>query len=228
MTTPETARPNADRLFARLLGASLALWGLVLALFSARAVVWLADGRAVSGLVLLGAVVLGRLLGGVVGDEWTTYAAARMRRRYRRVITTQMLRPRREGERSRSDLARAIDDVSALPSLAVLSSSARVASLGLLVLLWAAGLLPLAIVLALLALAVPLYVRAGRRANAMDADFRARRAVLESRQLELIGHCPDLRALGAVGYGADEIAAISDSEHTIVERAVRVSLSSSL
>ena len=118
--------------------------------------------------------------------------------------------------------------MSSLPALDVLSASARVASLGLVVLFWAAGLLPLAIVLALLGLAVPLYLRAGRRANAMDADFRARRAVLESRQLELISHSPDLRALGAVGYGANEIAAISDSEHVIVERAVRVSLSSSL
>ncbi len=228
MTPPADANPDAGRSFARLLGASLALWGLALAIMSAQAVVWLAAGRTTSGLVLLGAVVLGRLMSGSFSEEWATHAAARLRHRYRRVVTSLMVRPRREGERGRSDLAHAIEDVSSLPALDVLSASARVASLGLVVLVWAAGLLPLAIVLALLGVAVPLYVRAGRRANAMDADFRARRAVLESRQLELIGHAPDLRALGAVAYGANEIAAISDSEHVIVERAVRVSLSSSL
>ena len=228
MTPPTDASPDAGRSFARLLGGSLALWGLVLALLSARAVVLLAGGRVGSGLALLVVVVLGRLLVAGAGEEWTTRAGARTRRRYRRVVTALMSQPRREGERARSDLAQAIEDVSSLPALDVLSASARVASLGLVVLVWAAGLLPLAIVLALLALAVPLYVRAGRRANAMEADVRARRAVLESRQLELISHAPDLRALGAIGYGADEIAAISDSEHVIVERAVRVSLSSSL
>ena len=228
MTTPADASPDTGRIVARVLGASLALWGLALAILSARAVVWLAAGRSGLGLALLGAVVLGRLLSSALSEEWTTRAGAEVRRRYRRIVTTLMSQPRREGERARSDLAHAIEDVSSLPALDVLSASARVASLGLVVLFWAAGLLPLAIVLALLGLAVPLYLRAGRRANAMDADFRARRAVLESRQLELISHSPDLRALGAVGYGANEIAAISDSEHVIVERAVRVSLSSSL
>ena len=228
MTTPADASPDTGRIVARVLGASLALWGLALAILSARAVVWLAAGRSGPGLALLGAVVLGRLLSSALSEEWTTRAGAEVRRHYRRIVTTLMSRPRREGERARSDLAHAIEDVSSLPALDVLSASARVASLGLVVLFWAAGLLPLAIVLALLGLAVPLYLRAGRRANAMDADFRARRAVLESRQLELISHSPDLRALGAVGYGANEIAAISDSEHVIVERAVRVSLSSSL
>ncbi len=228
VTPPTDTHADAGRSFARLLGASLAIWGLALALLSARAVVWLAEGRATSGLVLLGVVVLGRMLGAGVSEEWTTRAAARQRHRYRRVVTTLMVRPRREGERGRSDLAHAIEDVSSLPALDVLSASARVASLGLIVLFWTAGFLPLAIVVALLGVAVPLYLRAGRRSNAMDADFRTRRAVLESRQLELIGHAPDLRALGAVSYGANEIAAISDSEHMIVERAVRVSLSSSL
>jgi ABC-type transport system involved in cytochrome bd biosynthesis fused ATPase/permease subunit len=228
VTPPEAASPDASRPFARLLGATLAAWGLFLAILSARAIAWLAGGHTWSGFELLGAVVIGRFASAGAADEWTTRAAARVRRRYRRVITTLMVRPRREGERARSDLAQAIDDVSSLPALDVLGASARAAALGLIVLLWAAGGLSLVIVLGLLGLAVPLYVRAGRRASAMDADFRARRAVLESRQLELIGHSPDLRALGAVGYGANEIAAISDSEHVIVERAVRVSLSSSL
>jgi ABC-type transport system involved in cytochrome bd biosynthesis fused ATPase/permease subunit len=41
-------------------------------------------------------------------------------------------------------------------------------------------------------------------------------------------HTTELRALGAVEYGANEIAAISDSEHLIAMRAIRVALESSL
>jgi ABC-type transport system involved in cytochrome bd biosynthesis fused ATPase/permease subunit len=41
-------------------------------------------------------------------------------------------------------------------------------------------------------------------------------------------HTTELRALGAVEYGANEIAAISDSEHAIAIRAIRVALESSL
>ena len=59
-------------------------------------------------------------------------------------------------------------------------------------------------------------------------EYQRRRAVLESRQLELLHHTTELRALGAVDYGANEIAAISDSEHAIAMRAIRVALESSL
>ncbi|HEY5009564.1 MAG TPA: ATP-binding cassette domain-containing protein, partial [Acidimicrobiales bacterium] len=44
----------------------------------------------------------------------------------------------------------------------------------------------------------------------------------------ILQHAPELRALGAVTYGANEIAAISDSEHTLALRAIRVALESSL
>jgi ABC-type transport system involved in cytochrome bd biosynthesis fused ATPase/permease subunit len=62
----------------------------------------------------------------------------------------------------------------------------------------------------------------------MAQEYQARRAVLEARQLEILQHAPELRALGAVTYGADEIAAISDSEHALALRAIRVALESSL
>jgi ATP-binding cassette subfamily C protein CydD len=62
----------------------------------------------------------------------------------------------------------------------------------------------------------------------LSAQYLQRRNVLESRQLELLHHAPELRALGAVTYGANEIAAISDSEHVIALRAIRVALESSL
>jgi ABC-type transport system involved in cytochrome bd biosynthesis fused ATPase/permease subunit len=96
------------------------------------------------------------------------------------------------------------------------------------VIFWVAGWLPFVISVTLLAIAAPLYQRAGRRSHAMAAEYQARRAMLEVRQLEVLQHAPELRALGAVTYGADEIGAISDSEHVLSLRAVRVALESSL
>ena len=46
--------------------------------------------------------------------------------------------------------------------------------------------------------------------------------------MSLSHHTTELRALGAVAYGADEIAAISDSETAIAMRAIRTALGSSL
>jgi ABC-type transport system involved in cytochrome bd biosynthesis fused ATPase/permease subunit len=77
-------------------------------------------------------------------------------------------------------------------------------------------------------LAVPLYQRAGTRSEKLAVEYRQRRALLEARQLELLHHSPELRALGAIDYGANEIAAISTSENTIALRAIRVALESSL
>ena len=109
-----------------------------------------------------------------------------------------------------------------------LATGARVAMLGLILLAWAGGWLSLAITVALLAAAVPLYRRAGNRSEKMALEVQSRRAVLEARQLELLHHAPELRALGAVQYGASEIAAISDAEHTVAMRAIRIALESSL
>jgi ATP-binding cassette subfamily C protein CydD len=86
----------------------------------------------------------------------------------------------------------------------------------------------LVITVALLAMAAPLYQRAGRRSEAMATQYQERRALLEARQLEVLQHAPELRALGAVSYGANEIGAISESEHSLALRAIRVALESSL
>ena len=100
--------------------------------------------------------------------------------------------------------------------------------LGLGVVFWAVGWLSTLITVVLMGLAVPLYQRAGRRSETLAEDYQQRRSLLEARQLELLNHAPELRALGAVAYGAEEIAAISNSEHAIAMRAIRVALESSL
>jgi ABC-type transport system involved in cytochrome bd biosynthesis fused ATPase/permease subunit len=188
----------------------------------------LAKQRVTLGLWLLCAVVAIRWLSASALGEWSMHVRREIRTHWRNTLPTHLALPRLEHERARGDLALAIDHASEAPFLEVLSTSARVSVLGLVIVFWAAGWLALLITILLLVSAVPLYLRAGRRSEAMAAEFQARRSVLESRQLELLTHAPELRALGAVPYGANEIAAISDSEHAIALRAIRIALESSL
>jgi ABC-type transport system involved in cytochrome bd biosynthesis fused ATPase/permease subunit len=213
---------------ARVFGVLATLVVFALALLSAVAINDLAHDDAVVGVWLLVGVVALRwtLVAGL--DEWGDTAAARLRSTWRVFLVQHFTVPRREGERGRGDLALAVDQASTSPALERLKVSAGTSLLGLVVIFEAAGWLPLAITIVLLGAAAPFYQRAGRRSEAMAAQYQERRALLEARQLEVLQHATELRALGAVGYGANEIAAISDSEHTLALRAIRVALESSL
>jgi ABC-type transport system involved in cytochrome bd biosynthesis fused ATPase/permease subunit len=213
---------------ARLLGVFSSLMLLSLAVLSALALNDIAHRDVTRGLGLLLTALLLRGALALVVEEWGDATAARLRTRWRRTLITHFATPRREGERSRGDLSLAVEHASQAPSLERLRASAAAALLGVVAVFLAAGWLPLVITLALLVLAVPFYQRAGRRSDAMAQEYQQRRAILESRQLEILQHGPELRALGAVTYGADEIAAISDSEHGVALRAIRVALESSL
>ena len=125
-------------------------------------------------------------------------------------------------------VASAIDTIVDAPRLGVVRASAQASILALGVIWWSGGWQALGIVILLLALAVPLYQRAGVRAAAFDEQYRERRARLAQRQMELLAHAPELRALGAVDYGAAEIAALSSAEHAVALRAIRSALGSSL
>jgi ABC-type transport system involved in cytochrome bd biosynthesis fused ATPase/permease subunit len=161
-------------------------------------------------------------------SEWSEHAASRLRARWRATLVRHFTRPQPERDRGRGDLALAIEQASDDPMLNVLQASAVAVLAALAVLFWAGGWLSLLITVVLLVGAVPLYRRAGHRSEQSALDYQRRRAVLEGRQLELLHHTTELRALGAVEYGANEIAAISDSEHAIAMRAIRVTLESSL
>jgi ABC-type transport system involved in cytochrome bd biosynthesis fused ATPase/permease subunit len=216
------------RVSARALGVGNVLLSFVLAVASALALAKLAHGSTSTGLVLLSIVLAGRWLIAAALVEWSTATSRSIKGFWRRRLIAHLRQPRAEGERSRGDLSLAIDHASDGPWLELLATSARVSVLGLGVVFWAVGWLSTLITLALMGLAVPLYQRAGRRSEALAQDYQQRRALLETRQLELLNHAPELRALGAVAYGADEIAAISTSEHAIAMRAIRVALESSL
>ena len=220
---------RSDRVtLARALGVLSSLVALALAGLAALSLNDLAHRQISRGVFLLivTLVVRGITTSGL--EEWGDAAAARLRAGWRATVITHLRVPRREGERARGDLSLAIEHAAESPSLERLRASAGSSLLGVFVIFWAAGWLGLVITLALLALAAPLYQRAGRRSEAMAQEYQARRAMLELRQLEILQHAPELRALGAVTYGADEIAAISDSEHALALRAIRVALESSL
>ena len=216
------------RVTTRLLGAFNALVGLGLSVITAFALSDLAHRRLGSGLWQLVGVLAVRWTANFLGDEWTDRAARVIRTQWRSRFVDHFRQPQREGARGRGDLALAVERASLAPALSVLETSARVSMLGLVVVFWAAGWLSTLIIVVLLALAVPFYQRAGTRSAALEDEYQQRRALLESRQLELLHHAPELRALGAVAYGANEIGAISDSEHAIALRAIRVALESSL
>ena len=213
---------------ARALGALHALISIALAVLLALGVQRLARHAFVEGLAMLIGVVVGRWLSSFGVGAWGDRAAARVRDRWRSALPSHLSRPSAEHEGSRADLALAIEQASDGPSMELLATSAVTSMAGLVVLWWAGGWLCVAITLGLLLVAVPLYQRAGRRSEALTADYNQRRALLEARQLELLHHTPELRALGAVEYGADEIAAISDAEHAVAIRAIRTALESSL
>jgi ATP-binding cassette subfamily C protein CydD len=216
------------RVRARLLGAINAVASLACAMLLALAIDRIARGHFPSGLWLLFGVLVARWLLTTIVATWGEHAGDVIADQWRRTLPSHFDRPRRERDRSRGELALAIDQASHEPSLDLLATSAAVSLVGLVVVLWAAGWQGLMINLGLLALAVPLYQRAGRRGEAAAIEYDRRRALLESRQLELLHHTVELRALGAVTFGADEIAAISDSEHAVALRAIRVALESSL
>lgn len=224
----ESSSSATDVTIPRLLGVGSTLVVLGLAALSALGIADLARGHFERGLWCLVAVVTLRWALATFLDEWGEAAAARVRTLWRGRLVSHLAVPRSEGERARGDLALAIDHAADAPSLERLGASAASSLCGVVIVFLAAGWLPLVITLALLALAVPLYQRAGRRSERMAAQYHDRRASLEARQLEVLQHAPELRALGAVTYGANEIAAISDSEHSLALRAIRVALESSL
>ncbi len=213
---------------ARLLGGLNALVSLASASLLGIAIERLAHRHYSSGEGLLLAVLGIRWLSATALGLWGDHAGDVLKDFWRRTLPEHLTRPRGEHERGRGELALAIEQASDEPRLDALSTSASVSMAGLAIVFWAAGWLSLIITVGLLLVAVPLYQRAGRRSAVVGAEYEQRRALLESRQLEILHHTPELRALGAVAYGADEIAAISDSEHAVALRAIRIALESSL
>ena len=229
--TPEPPSRVADPSYqrsARVLGVLSSVAVLAIAALCALAINDLVHDDVTLGVVLLLSVVALRWALSSGLEEWGATTAERLRAHWREVVVAHLALPRRPGESSRGDLALAIEQASFAPSMERLAASAATALLGVVVVFLAAGWLPFVITVALVALAAPLYRRAGRRSEERAREYQERRARLEVRQLEVLQHAPELRALGAVEFGATEIAALSDNEHALALRAIRVALESSL
>jgi ATP-binding cassette subfamily C protein CydCD len=211
-----------------MLGALATLVGLALALLTALALDRLAAGHALRGVGLLGAVVTARWLIGELLNGWFAQRARRIRQHWRSVILGFFLVPSSTSGSSPVEISGAIDAIVDEPRLGVVRASAQTSIIALVIIFLSGGWQALGIVVVLLGVAVPLYQRAGSRAAELDTLYRERRTRLGERQLELLTHAPELRALGAVDYGAQEIAALSASEHRVALRAIRTALGSSL
>ena len=148
-------------------GAGLALLGLALAMLSAVGLTELAHRHVVIGLGDLGLVALGRWLGAEATDEWSALESRRQRRRWRQRLVALVVE--RRTRRSPVELVDAIEAVVDEGRLAVVRVAAQTSVVALAVVFLSGGWQALGIVVALVAVAVPLYVRAGRHAAALAA-----------------------------------------------------------
>ena len=226
MADSQVVRPAG--LGPRLVGSLTVLLAFAASLATASLVTVAVASRPGAAVAWLLVVIALHALRTALTRWWSAAAARRVRDRWRQSFAQHLRVPRPEGQRGRGDLLQATEDAAEGPDLDQLAAAARVSAVGLVVVALAAGWLSTAIIVALAALAVPLYRRAGRRSQTLIAEYTRRRELLERRQLELLAHATELRALGSVEYAATEIGALSDHEHRAAERALRIALESSL
>ncbi len=222
---PEHVATSSRRRLDRALGALNALVGLAAALLIAQGLNSLTGTHLTRAIVLLGLAVAVRAAVAIVTDDVVTAQQRRLRAAWHRRSATQLARSRPE---EMHVLDRAVDQISEQPLLDVTAAAAGAALSGLVIVFVLAGWLSTVIVIALVALSVPVYVRVGRQSVALLDDFHRRRATLLGRQVRLLRSITDLRALGAVDHGAREIAAASDAESRAVIQGVRVTIRSAL
>lgn len=180
------------------------------------------------GLTYLFIAVGARTLAHFAQQLWTVRRGRATRLKWRATVPDQLWRGAHVTQWRTGSLLEAIERVSFLPTLGVLVG-AVLTSLGGLIVLWInGGIWSLGITLALMAAAVPLYIKAGRQSEVSAARYRTIRQQLEHRQLEVLANITELRGVGALGFAGHEIAALSNEEHTVALGAIRVALRSSL
>ncbi len=217
---------TTSRARATGVGALGALLALALSAASALGLARVARGHA-DGLLLVALAVVVRVALGLALAAFDDASAARARALARRALAAHLLAPHRANAEGAGDLLVSVEDAAQGATLERLRGAAAASVLGLAVVGYYAGWLALAITVALLGAAGPLYRRAGARAEAAQVAVRLRRARLETRQLEVLRHVPELRGVGALDYGARELGALSDREHEVALSAIRVALESS-
>ena len=211
---------------ARALGSFLGVLGLCLAVLTGASVNEIAHRHLAHGLVELSIVLGARWLSDEVTGAWSSRTARRLSQYWRARITTFFVSP--SAGASPVELTTAIDTVVDGPRLELLRAGAQTSVLGLGLIWWAGGWQAAGIVVALGAIAGPLYYRAGVRSAALEARYHEQRDLLGERQLYLLTHAHEVRALGATRHAADQIVAASQAEHRMAISAIRTALGSSL
>jgi ABC-type transport system involved in cytochrome bd biosynthesis fused ATPase/permease subunit len=209
----------------RTLGAMLAAAQIAAALFLAHGIADLAGAAPRRALVLLALAILIRAVFVLLAEENSALEARAARVDAHHQIAAALSRTRPD---DLHDLDTTVDAFSARPALDVLLGAA-VASIGGLALVgYYGGWVCLLIVVGLFVLSGPAYAAAGRSAERQMAEYHRRRSALVVRQLRLLRSITDLRGIGAVAYGADEIAAASQAENAAVMDGLRRTIRSSL
>ena len=221
------AQPGRDtsEALARMCGIISTLVSISAAIIMAGGIAALAAGKPMRAVTLITCALAARL-GVSVVVEWILASAARRQRHTwgNRIFARLALSSPSELHA----LDTAVDHLADQPLLTATATSAATSLVALVVVYAAAGWVPVAIVVALMGLSVPAYVSVGRHSQAMVDEYHRRRGALVARQLALLRSITDLRALGAISFGADEIAAESDAENRAVLDGVRVTVRSSL
>jgi ABC-type transport system involved in cytochrome bd biosynthesis fused ATPase/permease subunit len=225
VTDRDAVTAGSRRGVARALGVLDALAGRGAAVLVAVALADLrAPARAAAVALLAGALALR----GAVGWLSERVLAGQQRRLRQGWHDRALDALATSGPERLHALDTAIDHVSEEPTLVATETAAATAMAGVAIVWWAGGWLCAVIVVALVAASVPVYVRVGRASVELMASFHRRRGTLVARQLAVLRSITDLRALGAVEHGADEIAAASRAEHRAVLDGVRVTIRSTL
>jgi len=221
------ARDTPSSPLGYLVGAIGAAAGIALLWPSARGANEIAHHHFADGVTLLGLVLIGRYALAHAMTQSIEAIAATQRRHDRASLMASLARSLPSPDVVTS-LLWASERASGGVALDALRAGAGVAVLDIPLLFVFGGWQSAGAVIALIALAIPFYRRAGIVARDADVLFRRQRSDLTQRQLELLTNSLELRALGAVDYGADSVVALSTREHRSAMKAIRASLGSSL
>jgi ABC-type transport system involved in cytochrome bd biosynthesis fused ATPase/permease subunit len=226
LTPPHAEISPKDNLrLAKAVGATSALVFLASSVLFANGLRQLVQGSTSRAFELLGIFAMTRGLVTFLMEEFVSRAARTYRARWHAASGFRLASSTPEEIHS---LGTAIDHLSAAPGLAVVQYGACAALAGIAVIFFLGGWLCVLIVVALIGLSIPAYISAGRATVRSMEDFHRRRSASVARQLRLLRSITDLRALGAVEFGANEIAAASNSENRAVLAGVRVAIRSTL
>jgi ABC-type transport system involved in cytochrome bd biosynthesis fused ATPase/permease subunit len=206
-------------------GVACGLAGLIAAVMLSRGITGLQTTTVTSPVLWIVAALAVRAIASLAAEEFLAREQRGLRALWFGSVVSHLTHG---GAGAVHDVNTAIDHIGEEPTVSTVTGTMYVAPVGLLIVFLVAGWIPTLIVVGLTALAIPAYARVGRQSAVVADEFQRRRRSIVIRQLDLLRSIVDLRALGAVSFGADEIAAESDAEHRAVMDGLRITIRSTL